>query len=86
MVPTRSEGAINSNEECPDEVGSADMGENRGQTAPEYPEQWKRERLLWFVYEWIQEHQDALDFEPEISVGEVQGWGERQEGLTPPRR
>ncbi len=58
------------------------MGESRGQTAPEYPEQWKRERMLWFVHEWIQEHQDALDFEPGISVREVQGWGERQEGLN----
>lgn len=23
---------------------------------PEYPEKWKRERMLWFVHEWPQEN------------------------------
>ncbi len=58
------------------------MGESSGGATPKYPEQWKRERMLWFVHEWVQEHQTAEDFEPEINVREVQRWGEQQEGLN----
>jgi len=39
-------------------MGPTDMSGGTGGTeAPRYPEYWKRERMLWFVHEWIQENQ-----------------------------
>lgn len=55
------------------------MGEREGGVVPEYPERWKRERVLWFVHEWIREHQTGEDFEPEMNVRDVQKWGDEQE-------
>jgi hypothetical protein len=60
----------------------ADMSGGTGGPVPKYPEQWKRERMLWFVHEWIQEHQTDENFVPELSVHDVQQWGDEQEGLN----
>jgi hypothetical protein len=53
-----------------------------GRPEPEYPEQWKRERVLWFVHEWILENQVDEDYVPEFSVQELIRWGDEQEGFT----
>jgi hypothetical protein len=63
-------------------VQPADVSGGMGGSTPQYPEQWKRERMLWFVHEWIEEHQVGEDYVPEISVFEVIRWGDEQEGLT----
>lgn len=60
----------------------ADMSGGTGGARPEYPEQWKRERLLWFVHDWIQERHAADDNTPMLDVHEVQHWGEEQEGMN----
>jgi hypothetical protein len=59
-----------------------DMSGGSGGATPQYPEQWKRERILWFVHEWIQENQAGEDLVPEISVHKIIGWGDEQEGLN----
>jgi hypothetical protein len=51
-------------------------------THPEYPEQWKRERMLWFVYEWLEQHLTDEDPMPQLNVQEVREWGSEQEGLN----
>jgi hypothetical protein len=48
-------------------MDTADMSGGTG-GGPECPEQWKRERMLWFVHEWIQENQTDESFVPELSV------------------
>jgi hypothetical protein len=49
---------------------------------PSYPEKWKRERMLFFVHEWIQDHQTDEDIQPNLSREEVQQWGQKQVGLN----
>jgi hypothetical protein len=51
-------------------------------THPEYPEQWKRERMLWFVHEWLQQNLTDEDPVPLLRAEEVQEWGNQQEGLN----
>jgi hypothetical protein len=51
-------------------------------THPEYPEQWKRERMLWFVHEWLQQNLKDEDPVPLLRAEEVQEWGNQQEGLN----
>ena len=51
-------------------------------TNPEYPEQWKRERMLWFVYEWLEQHLTDEEPMPQLNVQEVREWGSEQEGLN----
>jgi hypothetical protein len=59
-----------------------DMSGGTGRGMPDYPERWKRERLLWYVHEWIQEQQVGEEFVPELTVTDVQVWGDQQEGLN----
>ena len=49
---------------------------------PKYPERWKRERMLHFVYEWMQENQTPNDLVPMLTARTVNEWGEKQEGLN----
>jgi hypothetical protein len=51
-------------------------------TQPEYPEQWKRERMLWFVHEWLQENLTDEDPVPQLDYYKVRDWGNEQEGLN----
>jgi hypothetical protein len=51
-------------------------------TQPEYPEQWKRERMLWFVHEWLELNLTDEDPVPHLKVDEVRDWGNEQEGLN----
>jgi hypothetical protein len=51
-------------------------------THPEYPEQWKRERMLWFVYEWLQQNLTDEDPMPQLNVQQISEWGSEQEGLN----
>lgn len=50
-----------------------------GAAVPEFPEQWKRERVLWFVHEWIQERHAQGDYNPALAVHDVEEWGDGQE-------
>src|SRR5215208_5041282 len=51
-------------------------------THPEYPEQWKRERMLWFVHEWLDRNLTDEDPMPQLNVQQVSEWGSEQEGLN----
>lgn len=48
----------------------------------QYPEEWKRERILWFVHEWIQEHQTNDRRTAYLRASDVAQWGDSQEGLN----
>jgi hypothetical protein len=51
-------------------------------THPEYPEQWKRERMLWFVHEWLQQNLTDEDPQPRLTYNQVADWGNEQEGMN----
>jgi hypothetical protein len=61
---------------------AADQRGGAGGGQPEYPEQWKRERLLWFVHERIQERRAQGDYAPMLQANDVEQWGHAQEGLN----
>lgn len=51
-------------------------------TRPEYAEKWKRERMLWFVHEWLEDNLTDEDPVPHMMASEVAEWGKQQEGLN----
>jgi hypothetical protein len=51
-------------------------------TQPEYPEQWKRERMLWFVHKWLEQNLTDEDPQPRLTYNQVADWGSEQEGMN----
>jgi hypothetical protein len=49
---------------------------------PTYPEKWKRERMLFFVHEWLEENPPEGVYVPTLDAHIVETWGDSQEGLN----